>query len=262
MVRRILSSLEKPLSRLYLMFLSDALPIINIFNKTMQLQSPTIHFLIREVQSFVRKLLLRFLAPSVVQGVQISTINLDDSEQYLPLDEVFIGEKAKSYLLHCDEELATGDIRSFQDTCRQFWIAAAKYAMKKLPIESDFLTSMSWLHPFSQDYTNARQVLLVASHLPQVIKEDNNAQLAEEFMDYCTSELPPELIPLNTKEIDVYWHRIGLISDASGQLRYPLLSKLAKAVLTIPHGNADVERMFSHLGLNKTKMRTVWAQKL
>ena len=33
-----------------------------------------------------------------------------------------------------------------------------------------------------------------------------------------------------------------------------LLSKLAKAIIVIPHGNADVERMFSLIGLNKTKL--------
>ena len=38
-------------------------------------------------------------------------------------------------------------------------------------------------------------------------------------------------------------------------LRYPPLTKLAKAVLIIPHGNVDVERIFSHMGLNKTKVR-------
>jgi hypothetical protein len=71
-------------------------------------------------------------------------------------------------------------------------------------------------------------------------------------MDYCTSQLPPTFS--EEVEIDQYWHEVGLLKDISGDIQYPLLSKLAKAVLTIPHGNADIERMFSHLGLNKTKL--------
>ena len=47
------STLEKPLSKLYLMVLSNALHVINVFNKLMQTESPTIHILHREVQSFV-----------------------------------------------------------------------------------------------------------------------------------------------------------------------------------------------------------------
>ena len=35
--------------------------------------------------------------------------------------------------------------------------------------------------------------------------------------------------------------------DVSGQIRYLLLSELAKAVLIILQGNADTEHMFSHI---------------
>ena len=33
------------------------------------------------------------------------------------------------------------------------------------------------------------------------------------------------------------------------------LVKLAKAILVIPHGNADTKRLFYQIGLNKTKHR-------
>ena len=39
------------------------------------------------------------------------------------------------------------------------------------------------------------------------------------------------------------------------EYRYSTLAKLAKAILVIPHSNADTERLFSHIGLNKTKHR-------
>ena len=115
--------------------------------------------------------------------------------------------------------------------------------------------NLSWIYPHTHDYGNLKQIQLLASHLPQVIKEEEKAPLAEEFMDYCTSELPPQFTKLATAEIDTYWHRVAQITDSLGKLRYPLLTKLAKSVLIIPHGNADIERMFSHLGLNKTKLR-------
>ena len=120
---------------------------------------------------------------------------------------------------------------------------------------NDFLTNLTWLLPRIHDYNNVSQVLHVASHLPQVIRDEDQAQLHEEFMDYCTSELPPDFTPTSTHEIDAYWHKIGQLKDTCGKLRYPLLTRLAKSVLIIPHGNADVERMFSHMGLNKTKVQ-------
>ena len=70
-IQRITSSLEKPLTKLYLMFVSNALQVINAFNKLMQGEAPTVHFLLREVQAFVKKLFLRFMVPSVIQETQI-----------------------------------------------------------------------------------------------------------------------------------------------------------------------------------------------
>ena len=52
-----------------------------------------------------------------------------------------------------------------------------------------------------------------------------------------------------------------MIRDISGEFRYPLLSRLAKAVLIIPRGNADVERLFSRVGLTKTKLRNSLSNK-
>ena len=73
-------------------------------------------------------------------------------------------------------------------------------------------------------------------------------------MDYCMSPLPPSV--KNVTEVDRYWHEVSQIQDLSGvEYRYPTLTRLTKAILVIPHGNADTERLFSHLGLNKTKHR-------
>ena len=57
--------------------------------------------------------------------------------------------------------------------------------------------------------------------------------------------------------MDTYWDLLGQIRDVSDtDYKYPLLSRLVKAVLIIPHGNSDTERLFSHIGLNKTKHRS------
>ena len=53
-----------------------------------------------------------------------------------------------------------------------------------------------------------------------------------------------------------FWSSIGKLEDpVSGELRYSMLSHLAKALLILPHGNADTERVFSKMNLIKTKLR-------
>jgi hypothetical protein len=87
------------------------------------------------------------------------------------------------------------------------------------------------------------QVAAVAQSLKQVIKENEKGQLQEEFMDYCMSNHDWEME--STPNIDAYWHKVSQLQDNSGQLRYPLFSTLARAVLIILHGNTDVERCFT-----------------
>ena len=124
------------------MFLCDSLPIINIFNKLMQKQSPTVQILYREVNTFVKKLLLRFIKPDVVQSTDISEIDLNNASNYIALGEVFIGVKAKQYSK--ESALAISDIRTFWGTCREFWIVTSKYAcISKLPIENKFLSKFN-----------------------------------------------------------------------------------------------------------------------
>ena len=95
------------------------------------------------------------------------------------------------------------------------------------------------------------QILCAAVGFPQVIKTEEKAVLQEEFIDYCMYAFSDEV--KREKEDCKYWHKVGAVQDLSGQDQYPTLTKLAKAILVTPHGNADTERLFSHVGLNKTK---------
>ena len=84
----------------------------------------------------------------------------------------------------------------------------------------------------------ASQVLAAAECVPQVVQVGGTPSLQEEFMDFCTSPLPPKVTAIT--EVDKYWHAISQIKDyLETEYRYSTLAKLAKSILVIPHGNAD-----------------------
>ena len=51
------------------------------------------------------------------------------------------------------------------------------------------------------------------------------------------------------------WAEISSYSDATGENPFSDLADLALTVLTLPHSNADVERIFSHMNIVKSKLR-------
>ena len=141
-------------------------------------------------------------------------------------------------------------MKLFKETICTWWYTSSKEALKRFPLQDKFLWSLKWLQPGWNQYTLLNQVLEATEHLPQVIKPNEISQLHEEFMDYCTSPLSPKLN--RVKEVDTYWDLLGQIRDASDTI----VVKIAKAVLIIPHGISDTERLFSYIGLNKTKHRS------
>ena len=55
--------------------------------------------------------------------------------------------------------------------------------------------------------------------------------------------------------MDVLWHYLSSMRAADSSFRFPRLTKVAKLVLTIPHSNAQEERLFSIVCKNKTAFR-------
>lgn len=51
--------------------------------------------------------------------------------------------------------------------------------------------------------------------------------------------------------MDVIWHYLSTLKSGDGRFRFKRLSEVAMLVLTIPHSNADEERVFSMVRKNK-----------
>ena len=55
--------------------------------------------------------------------------------------------------------------------------------------------------------------------------------------------------------MDILWHHLASMRAADNSFCFPRLIKVAKLVLTIPHSNAQEERIFSMVRKNKTAFR-------
>lgn len=90
-------------------------------------------------------------------------------------------------------------------------------------------------------------------------------ELSQEFNDFVMLE--DDDIPASVREeaksqtsdgkyrADVIWNSIHAMKRADGQSQFPRLSSIALLVLTIPHSNAEEERVFSLIRKNKTAFR-------
>ena len=119
-------------------------------------------------------------------------------------------------------------MRKFRETIQAWWIAAAKVAVKRLPISQKLLSNLKWLQPGLQQFRMAGQVLTAAECVSQVVQVGDKPRLEDKFVDFSTSPLPPKVTAIT--EVDKYWHAISQIKDClETEYRYSTLTKLSKS---------------------------------
>ncbi|KAG0443828.1 hypothetical protein HPB47_014484 [Ixodes persulcatus] len=117
--------------------------------------------------------------------------------------------------------------------------------LQMLPLDNKVLqhTSLLGLQP-SDVESEVRSLRYLASQLPQVLESDHVSSLVDEWhLLRCDSANSLQL--MEDGRIDTRWATVFQQKCAAGQQKYPLLSRLVKALLSLPHGNADCERGFS-----------------
>jgi len=92
---------------------------------------------------------------------------------------------------------------------------------------------------------STKAVYSIAKKMPH-IADDDVSQIVDEWNAY---RVDAEAVIMSAdavgKRVDHYWREILLLRACDGSYKYANMAKLIKAVLLLPHGNADVERGFS-----------------
>ncbi|XP_058876373.1 uncharacterized protein LOC117432754 [Acipenser ruthenus] len=177
--------------------------------------------------------------------------------------------------LHEAGEISQYQVDNFHKAVRAFFVAAVDYAFKKLPFKEPVLEHSQFID-FQQkmdcDVNDALYFVYRFSHLLPYGDPKEQDKLSEEFLDYQLMEekdIPRsiwEQAVSRVSEQEVYhrmdkvWaHMATIKSPVTGMPKLPMLSKVAQLILTLPHSNADAERVFSMIGLNKTDTRNALA---
>jgi len=194
---------------------------------------------------------------------------------------------------HLDKLLREGDItllqlKKFYSAAWNFYIAAANYALYNLPLEDELLANAEFVYFPRRAEATISQVTYFISRLgnsvcinfmyctyfsySKVLKyssaEDLNS-IEEEFIQYQMledNEIPQKVwdaaLVVEDKDEDIRKYRMDIIwsylsgaRTMDGKFLFKKLAKIALLVLTLPHSNAQEERVFSMVTKNKTKFR-------
>ena len=252
--KRIRDHLKKPITKAYLLVLSNILSSINKFNTLFQSDSPNLHKLVKEMNQLLLGIVNKFILPSAVHSAtKIKDVNISPENQKND-DDLVLGSALHSYLTEVDDDLAgTSELAQFYSNVRDFLSKLVTSAIKRLPLEDPILNDLIWLDPIERTTSNFSMVRRLTDQFNHCIQREDLDNLEEEFCLYqTTKDLPNDIVCEHC--VDIYWGKIGRLKS-SGTETFGTLARFAKCLLSIPHGNADSERMFSHISLITTDHR-------
>ncbi|KAL3184722.1 hypothetical protein MRX96_005828 [Rhipicephalus microplus] len=185
----------------------------------------------------VQKLLGRFVrseAYRLVNGKDLPCLDINSPAIWKASVEV--GADTEAAMSNRDP----AEKRAFRLGARNFNLKATDYLLSRLPFQNMTLQSLRCLSPNDrEEELSGSELRCLAMKLPQVIQPGEISMLIDEYTVFQLDTLE------STENIDEYWRAAFDLKKCDGTTKYPLLSKLVKALISIPHGNADVERGFS-----------------
>ena len=251
--RRICTSLKDKYMPVKLKFVSSLAKVFDPFLHILQSEGPVVHILYDQCCQLIRSVFIRFLKDEMCTK-EITEVEYEKVENQLAYVDLKRGSTDKA-----PSELEMKKMR-------ECYIVIARYLIKNLPIGSSLLKNLEILHPLmrKQPGTSRRlKKLLVA--VPQVIPEVDTDTTVTEWNMYTHEEVPEEWFVKEVMtdktiyhRIDHYWREVLRMKNSAGLLKYPKLKLLVQALLSIAHGNADVERSLSYnkktLGTDRSTM--------
>ena len=256
--RRICKAIQEKDALIQMHFLISVKPVFDGILGTFQRQEPLIHILHNECLQLVKRLMLRFLKSEVADTNSKKLVQLDvqKSDHQLPDSRMEIGEQTRKML----STLQPNHQKIALSGMRTFFQSTTIYLLNHLPIGDTFVRDLTILHPDMREIdAGDRCIRRIAQSLPQVVKDYHVPLVVDEWKLYRRQEIPEDWFKTDeagSTRIDHYWARVIEIKTLSGTEMFPYLKKLIKAVLTLSHGNADVERSLSvnkqAIGTNRT----------
>ena len=247
----IANALKNPFFKMYFLFLDYVLPKFTNFNKLFQSEGSNLHCLSQELVSLYKSLLS---TSTYIRSQPLASIDPKSTAHMLPLNGMYMGHTLSSFLSKPEILAQKNEVIGFLEHCQQFYIEAASQIQSRFPINDPVISSLVVLNPDALSSTQCSAIVDIAKKFPNIVPNSDLQKLDDEWRTLSFTEIP---IPTGSSSYTVsrFWGLVATLKDGSGSKKFPTVGSLIKSLLSLPHSNADVERIFSQVTLIKTKHR-------
>lgn len=246
----ILTKLNDPTTKLFLLFLDFALPFFNDLNREMQSEKPKLHLLYKNICNILRTIFDCFIKRNYLLSTPLENIDFKNPANYLAIEDVYFGANAIKYI--SENRLSNQQLHFFRLRALDFYIEACAQIVQRFPLKNNPLSKFLFLDPTVVKSGTIQSISDVAILFPNILSGDNNLQLLDTQWRLLRNTKEIESLP---EETVLFWKKINDIQSGDGTQMFNILSDFVFTILCLPHSSANVERIFSDYNLTKTKLR-------
>eukprot|EP00112_Aurelia_sp_Birch-Aquarium-sp1_P014236 Seg306.6 transcript_id=Seg306.6/GoldUCD/mRNA.D3Y31 product="Zinc finger protein 862" protein_id=Seg306.6/GoldUCD/D3Y31 len=240
---RIVTSLQTPYIKATLEFTDFVLGDLTGLNAMFQSESFKLHRLLHEIERVVKMFCNNFM--STVDS-DLNAIDVDDERKWIALESVYAG-------IYADETMngmRPHEKESFLKRCRDWYREAVRQILKRIDVSDPVLLALKDIESSAimKGKVKLSSAGVLATKLPRL---RGNSSL--QVIDRQWRSLVQDDVVKNGG-----WEKHGIIEFWKAMLALPEYQELAQFMLEVtalPQSTAAVERTFSKINNNKTKLR-------
>lgn len=247
--RRIASKLKSEGLIVQLHFLASIKPVFDKYLRIFQTEGPLIHCLYSSIVDLIKTILYRFLKEDLIKGKtgqDLSKIDPTQTENKIQHEKIDIGKPARQELQKVKSALVKKDCML---SIVKFYETTSKYLLQKMPLQNKLLNALVILQPEKRHSRNGSRFIKTVSEAMPFVQDEDISLISDEWRLYVEDNEDVK----SYERIDKYWTDVMNSKNGAGQQKYPHMSKVVMAALSLPHSNADTERSLS---MNKRMLGT------
>lgn len=253
---RLLMFLSSDLNRAYCLFLDYIIPSFEKTNVILQSEAPKIHILNSLLLNLFKEILCKFVKPEVIKSSPLIKIKYGELNHQKNDNDLAIGCATVKVV----NTLKNSEKNEFYSAVRHYFITCCNYMRLKLPINSDVLKHAEVADLNQITKRSFMDVQYFLDRYPITLQEKDESQeeaidkLQNQFCELQIDDLPADVV--NEERMDKKWAILGKQKAVDGSFKYNKIANIMLSILTIPHSNAECERIFSTVRKTRTDFRS------
>lgn len=253
--KHILEHLSNHLNEMFLNFLSFILPLVNNLNKLFQSENPTIHILYSQMERLTRTILECFIKSSCLRNSKLDTIEYKNPSNFVNLEDLYLGANVQLCLKKT--KLNREQENLFYLSCLNYYVELTTQIFKRFDFKNEALKLCQYLDPQNVIVDQNKTIFPLVNLFPHLVPEKDVQLIDSEWREMKNLNFTDlfDINEIKVINVETFWKTVFKTKRADDTKAFPYLEDFVYSMLSLSVSSANVERTFSVINLNKTKLR-------